>query len=50
MIPYFQALFIQCHGMISALMIYGQMSTLANSKDTDEMPHDVAFNQVYTVC
>ena len=23
MIPYFQALFIQRHGMISALMIYG---------------------------
>ena len=24
MIPYFQALFIQRHGMISALMIYGR--------------------------
>ena len=26
MIPYFQALFIQRHGMISALMIYGHLN------------------------
>ena len=26
MIPYFQALFIQRHGMISALMIYGLLA------------------------
>ena len=28
MIPYFQALFIQRHGMISALMIYGHLHNM----------------------
>ena len=26
------------------------MGTFTNSKDPDEMPHNVAFYQVYTVC
>ena len=38
MIPYFQALFIQRHGMISALMIYGrfidfQLLTISGSEN-----------------
>ena len=30
MIPYFHALFIQRHGMISALMIYGRFDTVSS--------------------
>ena len=40
MIPYFQALFIQRHGMISALMIYGPVSKqLRRSAASDQGLH-----------